>query len=78
MLPSRAELYDLAHDPAEQHDVAAAHPDEVAALERRIEELAKQAAKPLFLVDQFKVVKRNMNGEPILPTDDDYSGVEAP
>ena len=38
----------------------------------------RKAAKPLFLVDQFKVVMKNMNGEPVLPTDDDYSGVDHP
>ena len=32
----------------------------------------------LFLVDQFKLVVSNMHGEPVLPTDDDFSGVEAP
>ena len=78
LLPTRVELYDLAHDPSEKNDVAAQHPDRVAALQQRIEALAKDAAKPLFLVDQFKVVTRGLNGEPLLPTDDDYAGVEAP
>jgi hypothetical protein len=31
-----------------------------------------------FLVDQFKVVTTNMRGEPVLPTDEDYAGVESP
>jgi arylsulfatase A-like enzyme len=51
LLPSRIELYDLAHDPSERHDVAAQHPDEVALLQKRIEALAKESVKPLFLVD---------------------------
>jgi hypothetical protein len=34
--------------------------------------------QPLFLADQFKVVTKNMQGEPILPTEEDYAGVEAP
>jgi hypothetical protein len=29
-------------------------------------------------VDQFKAVTKNLNGEPVLPTDDAYAGVEAP
>jgi hypothetical protein len=29
-------------------------------------------------VDQFKVVMKNMDGEPILPTDEDFAGVEEP
>ncbi len=54
------------------------HPDKVAALQQRLDALAKESAKPLFLVDQFKVVMKNMNGEPVLPIDDDFAGVEEP
>jgi hypothetical protein len=36
------------------------------------------ASKPLFLVDQFKVVMKNMNGEPVLPTDEAYAESETP
>jgi arylsulfatase A-like enzyme len=77
-LPSSVELYDVATDPSEKNNVAAQHPDKVALLQKRIEALAKGAAKPLFFVDQFKVIKKNMHGEPILPTDEAYSGVEMP
>jgi arylsulfatase A-like enzyme len=77
-LPSSVELYDLAHDPSEAKNVAADHPDTVAALQKRAEALSKEAARPLFLVDQFKVITKNMNGEPVLPTDDAFAGVEEP
>jgi arylsulfatase A-like enzyme len=77
-LPSSVELYDIAKDPSETKNVAAEHPDTVAALQKRLETLAKESAKPLFLVDQFKVIQKNMHGEPILPTDDDFAGVEEP
>ncbi len=77
-LPSSVELYDIPRDPSETKNLAAQHPDTVAALQRRLEALAKESAKPLFLVDQFKVVMTNMNGEPILPTDDAFAGVEEP
>ena len=77
-LPSSVELYNIATDPSETKNVAAEHPDTVAALQKRIESLAKESAKPLFLVDQFKVIQTNMHGEPILPTDDDFAGVEEP
>ncbi|MBX3356752.1 MAG: arylsulfatase [Phycisphaeraceae bacterium] len=77
-LPSSIELYDLSADPAEEHDRASEHPEIVAALQRRIESLAKEAVKPLFLVDQFKVVMRNMDGEPILPTDDGFGDPDRP
>jgi arylsulfatase A-like enzyme len=78
LLPSSVELFDLAHDPSEAHDLAAQNADKVAALQQRIEALAREAAKPLFLVDQSKVVLHGLHGEPILPTDEAYAGVETP
>ena len=78
MLPSRVELFDLAKDPGEAHDLAAGEPARVAAMQQRLDQLAATAAKPLFFVDQFKVIQRNMAGEPILPFDEDQAGVEMP
>ena len=39
---------------------------------------AKDAAKPLFLLDQFKVILKNMNGEPVMPIDEQFSEADAP
>lgn len=78
MLPSSVDLYDLAKDPSEQQNLAANHPDRVLAMQRRLDELAKEARKPLFLEDQFKVVMKNMNGEPVLPIDEGYGDAENP
>jgi arylsulfatase A-like enzyme len=78
LLPSSVELFNLAQDPSEQHDLAAANPEKVAVFQQRLNALAKESAKPLFLVDQFKVVKKNLKGEPVLPTDEDFPGVEEP
>ena len=78
MLPSSVDLYNLATDPSETTNLASQNPQIVLNLKARIETLAKDAAKPLFLVDQFKVVNKNMQGHPILPTDEDFSGVEMP
>jgi len=78
MLPSSVDLYDLAKDPSEQNNLAAAHPDKVVAMQQRLDALAKEATKPLFLIDQFKVVMNNMNGEPVLPTDDGFGDPEEP
>jgi hypothetical protein len=50
----------------------------VAELQRRLDELAKQSEKPLFLVDQFKVITKGRHGKPILPTDEEFAGVETP
>jgi len=78
LLPSSTELYNLADDPSEKNNLASQHPEKVAAMEQRLDALAREATKPLFLVDQFKVITKNMQGEPVLPTDDDYAGVESP
>ena len=78
LLPSSVDLYDLSKDPSEQNNLAAAHPEKVAAMQRRLDELAKDASKPLFLVDQFKVVMKNMNGAPVLPTDEGFGDPEYP
>lgn len=78
LLPSSLNLYNLTQDPSEEKDLAAAYPDKVAALQQRINGLAKDCVKPLFLVDQFKVVLTNMNGEPVMPIDEEYSGADSP
>jgi arylsulfatase B len=78
LLPFTVELFDLAQEPSEKDNLAAQHPDKVAELQQRLDELAKQSEKPLFLVDQFKVITKGMHGEPILPTDEDFAGVEEP
>lgn len=78
MLPSSVDLYDLSTDPSETKNVAAAHPEKVEAFKKRLDTLAKEASKPLFLTDQFKVITKNMQGEPVLPIDEDYAGVEGP
>ncbi len=78
MLPSSVDLYDLSKDPSEQNNLAAAYPDKVVAMQQRLNALAKEASKPLFLMDQFKVVMKNMNGEPVLPTDEGFGEPELP
>jgi len=72
MLPSSVDLYNLAEDPSEKNNLAAANADKVAALQQRLNALAKESAKPLFLVDQFKVVMKNMHGEPVLPLEEGF------
>jgi arylsulfatase A-like enzyme len=67
MLPSSAELFNLANDPYEEENLASANPDKVAALQQRVNDLSKSAAKPLFLEEQMKVIMRNMKGLPVLP-----------
>jgi arylsulfatase A-like enzyme len=71
-LPSSVDLYNLAEDPSEKNNLAAGNPDKVLEMQKRLDALAREAAKPLFLVDQMKVVMKNMNGEPLLPGDDGF------
>jgi arylsulfatase B len=78
LLPFKVELFNLAQDSSEKNNLAAQYPDKVVVSQQRLDELAKQSEKPLFLVDQFKVVTKGMHGEPILPTDEDFAGVEEP
>lgn len=78
MLPSSVDLYNLADDPSESKNLADAHPDKVQAMKARLDTLSREAAKPLFLVDQFKVVMKNMKGEPVLPIDDGYGDDDTP
>src|SRR6266699_5761502 len=78
LLPSSVDLYNLAQDPSEKNNLAAANPDKVAAFQQRLDALAKESAKPLFLVDQFKVVMKNMNGDPVMPTDEEFDEADNP
>lgn len=66
-LPSRTELFDLANDPGEQHDLSATHPDKVATLKARIESLAREAVKPLILDEAIGAVKPALFGEVVFP-----------
>ena len=78
LLPSNVDLYNLAQDPSEKNNLAAANPDKVAAFQQRLDALAKESVKPLFLVDQFKVVMKNMNGELVMPTDEEFDEADNP
>jgi arylsulfatase A-like enzyme len=76
LLPAEVLLYDLEADPQESNNLAESHPELVAEMQDKINQAAKEAAKPLFLMDQFKVVMFNMNGEPVLPTAEGFGEVE--
>ena len=78
LLPSSVELYNLREDPSERTNLASADGDRVAAMQERLNALAREAAKPLFLVDQFKLVMTNMDGEPVLPIDSGFGDPDSP
>jgi arylsulfatase B len=67
LLPSALELYNIAEDPSEKTNLADKNPEIVAKLQKRIEELARESAKSLFLVDAFTAVKASAHGAPALP-----------
>ncbi len=74
LLPSTVDLYDLSKDPGEKMNLAEAHPDKVAAMKARLDAMAKQAAKALFLQYQIGVANTNMRGEPVMPTEEGFGG----
>ncbi len=78
ILPSKVELFNLAEDPYEKNNLAEANPEKVAALQKRANELAQGAAKPLFLLEQMKVVMKNMQGQPVLPGEDGFESGDLP
>lgn len=71
-LPSALELYNIAQDPSEKTNLADKNPDKVAELQKRIEQLSKESAKSLFLLQAFESVKGSAHGAPALPTEDAY------
>jgi len=68
-LPSRLELYDLSRDASETTDVAAEHPVQVAALQRRAEALAREAVPPLIMGEALGVVRSVLFGSVVIPAE---------
>jgi arylsulfatase A-like enzyme len=50
LIPTSVDLYNIAEDPFEKNNIAAAHPDKVAAMQQRLNSLGKESAKPLALM----------------------------
>jgi len=69
-LPSKVELFNVAQDPGEKADVAAANPAKVAELQKRIATLSEQAAPPLIFESALGVTRRVLFGSVSLPEDD--------
>ena len=67
LIPTSVELYNLAEDPAEKNNVAAAHPDKVAAMQERLNALGKESARPLAL--QFVAGVGLKHGKPIIASE---------
>jgi arylsulfatase A-like enzyme len=66
-LPSSIELYNIPQDPSEKNNLAAQNPEIVTKLENRANQLAAQAAKPLFLVTELQAVMKRIAVPAALP-----------
>ena len=71
-LPSALELYNIPQDPSEKNNLAEKNPQKVAELQKRIEQLSKESAKSLFLLQAFEAVKGSAHGAPALPNEEGY------
>ncbi len=67
-LPSSVDLYNLAEDPYEKNNLAAAHPEKVAAIKERIEAAARESTKPLALLWMVGVAMKT--DHPLMPTEE--------
>jgi arylsulfatase A-like enzyme len=68
LVPTSVDLYHLAEDPGEKNNLAAAHPDKVAAMQERINALGRECAKPLFL--QYVAGAGLKHGRPVIASED--------
>ncbi len=69
--PARSRLFNLATDPTEQHDLAAAEPLRLAGMEAQLQRFNAAQAKPLWpsLLEAPVIIDHSLN-KPKLPTDD--------
>jgi arylsulfatase A-like enzyme len=67
LLPQAVELYNIAEDPSETTNRAAEHPDIVAALQKRANELGAEAQQPILLEIEFGNIIERMHLPPTLP-----------
>lgn len=74
LLPSKAELFNLADDPGETRDLAPEHPRKVQELQARIGRLAEGAQKPLFFDTASQAVVEGVFGPAPIPLADGGEG----
>lgn len=67
------DLYNVAEDPYEKNNLAAAYPDKVAAMQERLNALGKESAKPLALIYVTSVGLAH--GKPLMGSEDGKGAV---
>ena len=67
LLPSSVELYNIPQDPSEKNNVAAQHPDIVATLQKRAQQLFAEGNKPLFMMQAFQQIQKWAAMPPAFP-----------
>ncbi len=75
-LPSKVELFNLANDPGEKINLADQQPEKVKELQARIEKLAGEAAKPLFMESATTAIFGGLFGPAPIPTEDNSDTAE--
>ena len=68
LIPTSVDLYNLASDPYEKKNLAAQHPEKVAAMQERLNALGRDSAKPLALIYITRVGLAH--GKPLMASED--------
>jgi arylsulfatase A-like enzyme len=76
VLPSSVELFNLADDPNETTNLADKQPEKVKTLQARVEQLAKESVKPLFMETAMQAVFSGIFGPAPIPTEDGAATAE--
>ena len=76
LLPSKIELFDLSADPYERKTLAEAQPGKVRQLQDRLEQLARESAKPLFMQTAMEAVFGGIFGPAPIPTEENSATAE--
>ncbi len=71
VLPSKVELFNHAEDPNEQTNLATREPEKVKALQTRIEQLAAESAKPLFMKASLDAIYGGLFGPAPIPMEEE-------
>jgi arylsulfatase A-like enzyme len=69
LLPSRAELFDIAADPGEANDLAKTHPEIVGRLQARLESLARESVEPLVFKQGLDTLMHTIFSKVATPAD---------